>query len=259
MLILTFAAAVSNGSGDQKYEWRVSTYDSDVDASPVYFFWPNPNGRGNTSHYFNITTQDSDDTTTGRTSSTLRTTTGDLVQATNPSSSGISTENDRSASSALGSRIMSDTEVRSTSEPLSSSPTQTSSETSIEDSVTSAIDSEATLSPASAPAQNSDSETNQTTLKVGFGVGLGVGIPLILLAGVWIGLKVVKQRRANARGQSPSVPLTRVDDQKDDFYAPPYIDAPRYQRHQLHEAYSEPGFHEAPGYNRSPVELSSER
>lgn len=37
-------------------------------------------------------------------------------------------------------------------------------------------------------------------MKVGLGVGLGVGIPLVLIAGVFVGIKAVKQRR----GPSPS-------------------------------------------------------
>lgn len=45
------------------------------------------------------------------------------------------------------------------------------------------------------------------TVNVGLGVGLGVGIPLILIAGIWIGMKAIGQRRRSRRDDELLVPL----------------------------------------------------
>lgn len=89
-------------------------------------------------------------------------------------------------------------------------------------------------------------------------MGLGVGIPLVLLAGAWLGLKVWKHRRAMARSQGPSVPLTQMQDHKGYSHSPPYTDSGAPGR-GYHEADAEARVYEVAGWDRKPVELGTDR
>lgn len=60
---------------------------------------------------------------------------------------------------------------------------------------------------SSAGAIATDSHSDGTTFKVALGVGVGVGIPLVLIAGVWIGMKAIGQRRRSRQPDELLVPL----------------------------------------------------
>jgi hypothetical protein len=47
-------------------------------------------------------------------------------------------------------------------------------------------------------------------LKVGLGVSLGIRIPLVLIAGIWIGLKVVKHQKASNQSTASETALMNV-------------------------------------------------
>ena len=246
MLIIVLTASQTDGTGrnrlisdegNSQFRWRVQTYTSETTESPVYFFWLNPNGGGYTSHYFNITEAVPDTSTREQSSSALAQTTS---TSQTPSSSSPTTS---STSSASESSTLSSTIAQT--EPASASQTEV------------LPSPPATSAPSDDKNNNNNSDSSQTTLKVGFGVGLGVGIPLILLAGVWLGLKVVKQRRANTRSHSPSLPLTQMHDQKDGSFNQAYADGGAHQHGGLHEAYSEPQLYEISDRDRKPVELSA--
>ena len=80
-------------------------------------------------------------------------------------------------------------------------------------------------------------------------MGLGVGIPLVLIAGIWIGLRVVKQRRSSSIGTGSEVPLSQYPDNKDPSNSYPTNQSADYTN-QLHEA---------PGGNPEPYELLEQR
>lgn len=221
--------------GNSQFRWRVQTYTSATAKSSVYFLWLNPNGGGYTSHYFNITGPIPDSSTSGLASSTLSQTTS--TSQSSSSSSPTTTTSSSASDSSTASTV-------AQTEPASASPTE-------------ALPSPPAATASSNEKSNNDSDSSQTTLKVGFGVGLGVGIPLILLAGVWIGLKVVKQRRAHTRSQSPSLPLTQMHDHKDGSFNQSYTDGGIHQHGGLHEAYAEPQLFEVSDRDRKPVELSA--
>lgn len=164
--------ATEDGAGtDQSYTWQVDTGSSSITFSPYYFLWLNP-GSGFTSHYFNITAPSSSSSATlPKTSST--TASSQSRSTTSPTSSTIAT--------------------------ISSSLSQTIAIASSSISSTTAAAATANDANTSANAGSSGSNTN---MDIGLGVGLGVGIPLILLAGVWLGMLAVKQRRASSRGGS---------------------------------------------------------
>ena len=79
-------------------------------------------------------------------------------------------------------------------------------------------------------------------------MGVGVGIPLVLIAGIWIGLGVVKQRRSPSIGTS-EVPLSQFPDNK-------YPSNSYPTNHSVDYANQ---FHEAPGGNSEPFGLLEER
>lgn len=128
----------------------------------------------------------------------------------------------------------------SSASPSSTSSARPSSTTStVPPSSVVASPTPSTLSaemPTSIPTSPSrgDSSTPET-LKVGLGVGLGIGIPLVLIAGIWIGLQAVKQRKAahSSRDNSPSVPLAQFAHQG--LWAPD-PDKAILDAHTLHEA-----------------------
>ncbi|KAK4494105.1 hypothetical protein PRZ48_014403 [Zasmidium cellare] len=119
-----------------------------------------------------------------------------------------------------------------TKDPSSSSSSILSTSTSALPSSTSATS--AALVSASATAISSATTTptashdSGLTLNAGLGVGLGVGIPLVLIAGVFIGMKVMSQRRRSRRPDELLVPLGAMS--KDSSYMR-YSDAcPEYPK-----------------------------
>ena len=80
-------------------------------------------------------------------------------------------------------------------------------------------------------------------------MGLGVGIPLVLIAGIWIGLGVVKQRRSPSIGTSSEVPLSQFPVNKYPSNSYPINQSVDYANQ----------FHEAPGGDPEAYELSEER
>ncbi|KAK8252909.1 hypothetical protein HDK77DRAFT_165264 [Phyllosticta capitalensis] len=86
--------------------------------------------------------------------------------------------------------------------------------------------------------QDSNSGSSDTALKVGLGVGLGVGIPLVLIAGVWIGMKVVRQRRPPRNSVESSTPLAQLPEQKIEagLAPPPFVGELPHHSNEVHEA-----------------------
>ncbi|KAK7553707.1 hypothetical protein IWX49DRAFT_223716 [Phyllosticta citricarpa] len=98
---------------------------------------------------------------------------------------------------------------------------------------------------ASSASTDSTSDSSSTAMKVGLGVGLGVGIPLVLIAGVLVGMKVARQRRSSHGSVGSSLPLAQLADQKDGYgLAPPEGELAR-QSNEILEASAD----------RPPVEL----
>ncbi|KAK8253119.1 hypothetical protein HDK77DRAFT_170711 [Phyllosticta capitalensis] len=133
----------------------------------------------------------------------------------------------------------------------SSSATPTSAVSSSKAATTSA---DPTSSPApaattsnanSGSASNTSSDSGSTAIKVGLGVGLGVGVPLVLIAGIWIGLKAVKQRRSSQRSVGSSTLLAQLAEHKRHSEPNFYPEAPMYRPWEIYEA----------PVARSPVEL----
>ncbi|KAF2088230.1 hypothetical protein K490DRAFT_64907 [Saccharata proteae CBS 121410] len=110
--------------------------------------------------------------------------------------------------------------TEASSSSSSASSTTTTATDSISSSTTSASTAATTTSAKAAAAATtsaaaatasggrSSSSSSSTALKAGLGVGLGLGIPLVLIAGIWIGLKMVKARRASAGSVDSSHPMT---------------------------------------------------
>ena len=104
-----------------------------------------------------------------------------------------------------------------TTSSLPSTPSQKSSQT-----------------PVTPPASAS---SNTEPLKVGLGVGLGIGVPLLLLAGIWIGLRLMKSRRRSSRGMNPAGPLSQssIMEYPPSYYANQIQEVPG-REHEIHEA-----------------------
>ncbi|KAB2572341.1 hypothetical protein DBV05_g8981 [Lasiodiplodia theobromae] len=177
--IETIYQSSRNGSGDKSFKWTVQTYDANRTLSPVYFFWINPgSSAGFTSHYFNIT---KDDTANAVALSSVTTSSSTTSQPT--------------------------TSSPSTTTPSSASSTSSTSITPTSTFITSARPAATTTTPASTiiPAifnKSTSDYPDASVIKVALGVGLGLGIPLVLIAGIWIGLKAVQQRRAASLSSS---------------------------------------------------------
>ena len=105
-----------------------------------------------------------------------------------------------------------------TASSLPSTPSQRSSQT-----------------PVTPPAGAS---SNTEPLKVGLGVGLGIGIPLVLLAGIWIGLRLVKSRQHSPRDMNPGGPLSQSSKME---YPPDSYPDPSQLGHYGDQAQEAPG------------------
>jgi hypothetical protein len=65
-----------------------------------------------------------------------------------------------------------------------------------------------------------------------------LGIPLVLIAGVWIGLQAVKQQNSSRPGSDPSQPANQVTNAK---YQPEYNFNPQLPvSHEVVEAHADP-------------------
>ena len=171
--MLTLCRGVdSGGGGQQAFKWQVQTYNTNLTFGHVYFLWlaPMDSQWTLTSHYFNIT--DQAQSKSGTTSSPAFASSTSLTSSTTAFTS----------STSLASSI--------TASSISSTPSQRSSQNPV------------TPSPGAS--------SNTELLKIGFGVGLGIGVPLVLLAGMWIGLRLVRSRQSSSRSMKPSGPLSQV-------------------------------------------------
>ncbi|MDI1488755.1 MAG: hypothetical protein OHK93_008031 [Ramalina farinacea] len=166
----TIYSVGSGGAGEQIFRWQVQTYNTNLTFGHVFFLWLAPGDtQGFTSHYFNIT--DQAQSTSGTSSPTAFASSTSLASSTTAFTSPTSLASSITASS------------------ISSTPSQRSSQT-----------------PVTPPASAS---SNTKSLKVGLGVGLGIGIPLVLLAGMWIGLRLVRSRHSSSRSMNPGEPLSQ--------------------------------------------------
>ncbi|ORY03127.1 hypothetical protein BCR34DRAFT_573670 [Clohesyomyces aquaticus] len=120
---------------------------------------------------------------------------------------------------------------------------------------TSTSTSTATLASSSSSAKNSantskSSKADSDVLKIGLGVGLGVGFTLMLLAGVWIGLRIGKRRKATAMatgldGKEPSR-YSQNPLMQDGYAKPPFEEGAEVYRaqgqghgHEVYEVHAE--------------------
>lgn len=107
-----------------------------------------------------------------------------------------------------------------------------------------------------AHASHSSASSLSETGKVGLGVGLGIGIPLVLIVGMWISLKLVKQRRSPSREAAFGMPVSQFPEMKYSSDPHPFSNDSTFCARQIHEAPGQPHkYHEAPG-DRALVELS---
>ncbi|KAK0654299.1 hypothetical protein DIS24_g5357 [Lasiodiplodia hormozganensis] len=218
--IETIYQSSRSGSGDRSFKWTVQTYDANRTISPVYFFWINPgSSAGFTSHYFNIT---KDDTANAVALSSATTSSSTTSQPTTSSTTAATPSSTTSTSITPASTLLTSVRPAGTTVPASTS-----------------IPAVFNKSTSGYP--------DASVIKVALGVGLGLGIPLVLIAGVWIGLKAVQQRRAaslsSRNGDHPNdreatnpqqrgwqmnpLPGGRGTDQK---RITPVVEAPYFQR-----------------------------
>lgn len=78
------------------------------------------------------------------------------------------------------------------------------------------------------------------TLKLELGIGLGIGIPVVLLVGFFVGIKVVKQRRA-ARYPQDLKDTRLCDDQLQFSPSNDGQPAPQYCEYNMPRLYEAPG------------------
>ncbi|KAH7062607.1 hypothetical protein B0J12DRAFT_724609 [Macrophomina phaseolina] len=237
--IETIYSVSGSGSGDQTFKWPVQTYDADRTKSPVYFFWINPgSSTGFTSHYFNISEGDTASAVASSATTTSSTVSQSTTSSTTPSSTTPSSTTSTTSNTAARTLVTS-------ARPTATTPPSTSS-------------------TAAGGGNTTSNSPDVSIIKVALGVGLGLGIPLVLFAGIWIGLKAVRQRRPSSRsgyqhyndqnaisqqgggGEGregwPMVPLPGGVDQK----STPVVEAPYFQSTA-----------EAPGDLPPPAELDS--
>ena len=91
---------------------------------------------------------------------------------------------------------------------------------------------------ASIPTADIESESNinDAFLKFGLGAGVGLGIPLVLVAGIWIGLRAVKQRKSSSPNVESSLPLTQLFEREGHTELESQTAGPVCQTYEIYEA-----------------------
>lgn len=142
-----------------------------------------------------------------------------------------------------GSKLSSSLSSSQPSSVLTSSQSSSQSSSTVTSGNTVSATTTTATSNAAATSPNADS----TALKVGLGVGLGIGIPLTLIAGAWVGMKLVKQRVSARQEPVPQKQPTSAYETKP---RGPGDDTANWEpkQHEIHEVDSQ----------RTPAELGGE-